>query len=144
MPFHLSVFLENKPGRLEKIMKVLADNSVNLRAMSLASGGNFGVVKLLVDDPQKAYDELKKQKVTVTKRKIAAVVIDNVPGAFYNLLRTLSEKGMNIEDCYGFLLNDGKTAAMVLEIENQPDAESVLKFVGVNVLDEDKIYKYQE
>jgi hypothetical protein len=78
----------------------------------------------------------------VTKRKIAAVVIENVPGAFYNLLRRLSAKGVNIEDCYGFLLNDGKTAAMVLEIENQPDAQAVLKEIGANVLDEDKIYKY--
>lgn len=142
MPFHLSVFLENKPGRLEKIMKVLAENKINLRAMSLASAGNFGVVKLLVDDPQKAFDELKKQKATVTKRKIAAVVIDNVPGAFYDLLQKLSAKGINIEDCYGFLLNDGKTAAMVLEIENQPDAENVLKNAEVNILDEDKIYNY--
>ncbi|MCL2143878.1 MAG: hypothetical protein FWH43_00055 [Endomicrobia bacterium] len=141
MPFHLSVFLENKPGRLEKIMKVLAENKINLRAMSLASAGNFGVVKLLVNDPQKAYDELKKQKITVTERKIAAAVLENVPGAFYDLLQKLSAKGMNIEDCYGFLLNDGKTAAMILEIENHPDAEVVLKEIGVNVLDEDKIYK---
>lgn len=142
MPFHLSVFLENKPGRLEKIMKVLAENKINLRAMSLASAGNFGVVKLLVDDPQKAFDELKKQKITVTKRKIAAVVIENIPGAFYELLKKLADKGMNIEDCYGFLLNDGKTAAMVLEIENQPDAGKVLKEIDVNVLEEDKIYNY--
>lgn len=140
MPFHLSVFLENKPGRLEKIMKVLAQHSVNLSAMSLASAGNFGIVKMLVDDPQKAFDELKKQNITVTKRKIAAVVIDNVPGAFYSLLRKLSAEGINIEDCYGFLLNDGKTAAMVLEIENQPDAEAVLKAMEVNVVQEDKIY----
>jgi hypothetical protein len=142
MPFHLSVFLENKPGRLEKIMKVLAENKINLSAMSLASAGNFGVVKLLVDDPHKAFEELKKQKITVTKRKIAAVVIGNVPGAFYDLLRKLSDRGTNIEDCYGFLLNDGKTAAIVLEIENQPEAEKVLKDIDANVLDEDKIYNY--
>ena len=95
---------------------------------------------MLVDDPQKAFDELKKQNITVTKRKIAAVVIDNVPGAFYGLLRKLSAEGINIEDCYGFLLNDGKTAAMVLEIENQPDAEAVLKAMEINVVQEDKIY----
>ncbi|MDR2425977.1 MAG: hypothetical protein LBD46_02180 [Endomicrobium sp.] len=142
MPFHLSVFLENKPGRLEKIMKVLAENKINLSAMSLASSGKFGVVKLLVNDPQKAFNELKKQKITVTKRKIAAIVIDNIPGSFYDLLRKLSDKGANIEDCYGFLLNDGKTAAMVLEIENQPAAENILKDIDANMLDESKIYNY--
>lgn len=142
MSYHLSVFLENKPGKLEKITKVLADNKINLRAMSLASAGNFGVVKLLVDDPLKAYEQLKVQKITVTKRKITAAVIENIPGAFHELLQKLSSNGINIEDCYGFLLNDGKTAAMVLEIENHPDAESIMKEMGVNVLEEDKIYKY--
>jgi len=141
MTFHLSVFLENKPGKLEKITKVLADNKINLRAFSLASSGDFGVVKLLVDDPQRAFDELKKQNITVTKRKIAAAVIDNVPGAFHNLLQRLSANGINIEDCYGFLLNDGKTAAMVLEMENRPDGENTLAKIGVKVLKEDEIYR---
>ena len=142
MAFHLSVFLENKPGKLEKITKVLSDNQINLRAMSLASAGNFGVVKLLLDKPEIAFEELKKQKITATKRKITAAVIDNVPGAFYGLLEKLSGNGVNIEDCYGFLLNDGKTAAIVLEIDNRPDTEDVMKKLGINVLDEDKIYNY--
>ena len=142
MTYHLSVFLENKPGKLEKITKVLAGEKINLRAMSLASAGNFGVIKLLTNDPEKAFEALKSQKITVTKRKIAAVVIDNVPGAFHELLKKLSANGINIEDCYGFLLSDGKTAAMVLETENQPGGEDVLKIIGVNVLEEDKIYKY--
>ncbi len=142
MAFHLSVFLENKPGKLEKITKVLADNRINLRAMSLASAGNFGVVKLLVDNPQTAFDELKKQKITVTKRKITAAVVENVPGAFHDLLKRLAVNGINIEDCYGFLLNDGKTAAIVLEVENMPDAENVMKKIGMDVLDEGKIYNY--
>ena len=142
MAFHLSVFLENNPGKLEKVTKVLADNKINLRAMSLASSGNFGVVKLLVDNPEKAFEELKKQKITVTKRKITAAVIDNVPGAFHDLLSKLSVNGINIEDCYGFLLSDGKTAAIILEVENHPGAEKILKGIGVNVLEEDKIYNY--
>lgn len=142
MAFHLSVFLENKPGKLEKITKILADNQINLRAMSLASAGNFGIVKLLLDDPQKAFDELKKQKITVTKRKITAAVVENTPGSFHKLLLKLSEKGINIEDCYGFLLSDGKTAAIVLEIENYPEAEEIMSQMGINILDENKIYKY--
>lgn len=142
MAFHLSVFLENKPGKLEKITKVLADNKINLRAMSLASAGKFGVVKLLLDKPEQAFEELKKQKITATKRKITAAVVDNVPGSFYDLLKKLSVNGINIEDCYGFLLNDGKTAAIVLEIESHPEAEGIMKSMGINVLDEDKIYNY--
>lgn len=142
MDYHISIFLENKPGQLEKIMKVLSDNQINLRAMSLASLEKFGIVKLLVDNPAKAFDAYKAQNITITKRKISTAVIDNVPGAFYNLLKKLSKNGINIEDCYGFLLKDGKTAAVVFEIENYPQAEEIIKNLDINILSEEQIYKY--
>ncbi|MDR1695295.1 MAG: hypothetical protein LBR69_01490 [Endomicrobium sp.] len=143
MAYHLSVFLvENKPGKLEKITRVLDENKINLRAMSLASAGDFGVVKLLVDNPDKAYEELKKQNFTVTKREIIAVEIDNVPGALHIMISKFSQNNINLEDCYGFLLGDGKTAAIILEIENKTGIGDILKNLGINVLDKDKIYSY--
>lgn len=140
MLYHISVFLENTPGKLAKITQVLSDNNINLRAMSLANSGEFGVMKLLVDDPNKAFDALKQNKIAVSKRQIVAVVVDNVPGSFNNLLKTLSENNINIEDCYGFLLSDNKTAAIVLEIEDE-NAEQKLIDLKLNVLSEDKVYK---
>jgi len=140
MLYHLSVFLENNPGKLEKITKILADNKINLSAMSLASTGDFGVMKLLVDNPDKAYDVLKQNKLTVTKRQIVAVVVDNVSGSFNVLLNKLTTKNVNIEDCYGFLLGDGKTAAIVLETETK-NIEEILKEMKFEVLTADKIYK---
>lgn len=142
MAYHISVFLENNPGKLEKITAILSDNNINLRAMSLASSGDFGVMKLLVDDPDKAFDVLKQNKIAVTKRQIIAVVVDNVPGSFNKLLITLSANKINIEDCYGFLLSNGTTAAIVLEIENYPDTAKFLSDKGFDVLSSDKIYKY--
>ena len=142
MAYHLSVFLENTPGKLEKITKILAENKINLRAMSLASSGDFGVMKLLVDDPEKAFTVLKQNKITATKRQIIAVVVENVPGSFSSLLTNLSSNDINIEDCYGFLLSDGKTAAIVLEIENYPDTEKYLTQKGFNVLNSQQIYEY--
>ncbi|MDD5020702.1 MAG: ACT domain-containing protein [Endomicrobiaceae bacterium] len=140
MPYHISVFLVNSPGKLEKITKILADNNINLRAMSLASSGDFGVMKLLVNDPDKAFEVLKQSQLTVTKRQIIAIVVDNQPGSFNKLLNKLTKKGLNIEDCYGFLLNDGKTAAIILEIENQPNAEQLLSNIGCDVLTEEQLY----
>lgn len=142
MAYHISVFLENNPGKLERITTILSDNNINLRAMSLASSGDFGVMKLLVDDPDKAFDILKQNKIAVTKRQIIAVVVDNVPGSFNKLLISLSKNKINIEDCYGFLLGNGKTAAIVLEIENYPDTAKFLSDKGFNVLSSEKIYKY--
>lgn len=141
MAYHISVFLENNPGKLEKITTILSDNNINLRAMSLASSGDFGVMKLLVDDPDKAFEVLKQNKITVTKRQIIAVVVDNVPGSFNKLLLTLSSNKINIEDCYGFLLSNGTTAAIVLEIENYPDTASFLRDKSFKVLESEEIYK---
>ncbi len=142
MAYHISVFLENNPGKLEKITTILSDNGINLRAMSLASSGDFGVMKLLVDDPDKAFDVLKENKIAVTKRQIIGVVVDNVPGSFNKLLLTLASNKINIEDCYGFLLSNGTTAAIVLEIENYPDTAKLLCDKGFDVLSSEKIYKY--
>lgn len=142
MAYHISVFLENNPGKLEKITTILSENNINLRAMSLASSGDFGVMKLLVDDPDKAFDVLKENKIAVTKRQIIGVVVDNVPGSFNKLLLTLASNKINIEDCYGFLLSNGTTAAIVLEIENYPDTAKLLCDKGFDVLSSDKIYKY--
>ena len=142
MAYHISVFLENNPGKLEKITTILSENNINLRAMSLASSGDFGVMKLLVDDPDKAFDVLKENKIAVTKRQIIGVVVDNVPGSFNKLLLTLASNKINIEDCYGFLLSNGTTAAIVLEIENYPDTAKLLCDKGFDVLSSAKIYKY--
>ena len=142
MAYHISVFLENNPGKLEKITTILSENNINLRAMSLASSGDFGVMKLLVDDPDKAFDVLKESKIAVTKRQIIGVVVDNVPGSFNKLLLTLASNKINIEDCYGFLLSNGTTAAIVLEIENYPDTAKLLCDKGFDVLSSEKIYKY--
>ena len=142
MAYHISVFLENNPGKLEKITTVLAVNNINLRAMSLASSETFGVMKLLVDNPEKAYEVLKKNNIAVSKRQIIAVVVDNVCGSFNKLLITLASNKINIEDCYGFLLSDGKTAAIVLETEDYPDTEKFLSDKGFEVLNSEKIYNY--
>ena len=142
MAYHISVFLENNPGKLEKITTILSENNINLRAMSLASSGDFGVMKLLVNDPDKAFDVLKENKIAVTKRQIIGVVVDNVPGSFNKLLLTLASNKINIEDCYGFLLSNGTTAAIVLEIENYPDTAKLLCDKGFDVLSSEKIYKY--
>jgi hypothetical protein len=140
MAQHLSIFMENKPGKLERITKVLADNGINVRAISVASGGEFGVVKILVNDPGQAYRLLKEQHITASLRRITIALVDDLPGGLHNLLVTLAAGAINIEDCYGFVLGDKKTAAIVLEVEKNPDAESVMKAKGIRLLEDDKIY----
>ena len=134
MAFHLSIFVQNKPGQLERITKILADNQINLKAFSMASAGDFGVVKVVVGDIEKAYLVLKQENITVSKRKILIAKVPDQPGGLYNLLNILSSNKINIEDCYGFVIENHREAAIVVEVEKFPLAEDILKSSGITIL----------
>jgi hypothetical protein len=134
MAFHLSIFVQNKPGQLEKVTKILADNQINLKAFSVASAGEFGVVKVVVNDLEKAYQLLKQENITVSKRKILIAKVPDQPGGLYNMLSILSPHKINIEDCYGFVIENRRQAAIVVEVEKYPLAEDILRSQGVTIL----------
>ena len=140
MAHHLSIFMENQPGKLERITRILAEEKINLRAISLASGGDFGVLKILVTEPERAATVLREHKVTVSSRKIVMALIDDEPGGFHRVLELLSSNGLNLQDCYGFVLESRKTAAIVIEAENIPDAEQRLVAAGYQLLTDAEIY----
>lgn len=139
MAYQLSIFVENRPGKLEKITKVLADNGINIRAISVASAGEFGVVKLLVNEGDRAFAALREQNITVSKRRILVILLPDSPGAMYDLLVVLSEKNINLEDCYGFVVERKKQAAVVIEAEKYPLAEGVLKEKGYKLLSDQEL-----
>ena len=141
MAYHLSVFVTNEPGKLEKITRVLADRGLNIRAFSLSSAGEFGVLRLLVDDPEAGFAALKENHFTVTKRRILVALIDDKPGALHGLLGALSSARVNVEDCYGFVLEGGRKAAIVCEVEKFPEVEKALAGTGVHLIRDDEIYR---
>jgi hypothetical protein len=134
MAFHLSIFVQNKPGQLEKVTKILADNQINLKAFSVASAGEFGVVKVVVNDLEKAYQLLKQENITVSKRKILIAKVPDQPGGLHTMLSILSPHKINIEDCYGFVIENRREAAIVVEVEKYPLAEDILRSQGVTIL----------
>ena len=140
MPEHISVFVENKPGKIQGITKALADNGISLLGISIASSGDFGVVKLLPDDVSRAYTVLTEKGFTAHRRKVAVVIIDDRPGSLYEVLAILSSNNINVEDCYGFVLSDRGSAAIVLEVEEFDPAEKVLKEHVLRLLTEDEIH----
>ncbi len=140
MAHHISIFIENRPGRLEKITKILQEANINMRAISIASLGEFGIVKILVNNPEKAYNQLKSNNITALLKKIIIVLVQDKPGGFYNLLQILSENKINIEDSYGFILQDKKEAAIVIEVEKYPQTEEVLLKNGFKLLSDEEIY----
>ncbi|MCX7667911.1 MAG: ACT domain-containing protein, partial [Atribacterota bacterium] len=122
MAHQVSVFAENKPGRIEKITRVLAQEEINIRAITISSANGFGVIKILVDKPQKAYDALRTQGIPTYLQEVIAVVMEDKPGTLHRIAQVLTENGVNIEDAYGFVVKSGEKAVLVIQVENQPRA----------------------
>src|SRR5512136_792515 len=95
--YHISVFAENKPGRLDHITELLAQANVNIRAIKISDLGEFGVIKILVNDPDAAYQALKGGGVLASKKEIVAVAVDDQPGGLHTVLTILTQHTINVE-----------------------------------------------
>jgi hypothetical protein len=141
MAYHLSIFVVNEPGKLEKITRALSARGLNIRAISMADAGEFGVVRVLVNDPDAGLAALKESKFTVTKRRILVAQIDDQPGAMHQLLVTLASAHINVQDCYGFVIEEGRRAAIIFEVEKFPEAEKALEGTAVRLISDAEIYR---
>ena len=136
----LSIFVENKRGRLVEITKMLADSGVNMRALSIADTRDFGILRLIVDDTQKACLVLAENSVMVKITDVVAVEMPHRTGSLNAALTVLNGAGINVEDLYAFLSSSGQGAYVVLRVADNAQAEQALKDAGYNVLsDEDQI-----
>lgn len=140
MAHQISVFAENKPGRIERTTRVLEEAGVNIRAITIATSGSFGVINLLVDAPDTAYAALAGEGLSVSKREIVAVLMDDRPGGLHRVAEILGGEGINIDDAYGFVVEDKKRAVLVVEVEKIPAAIELLKARGLATLTDDEIY----
>lgn len=140
MAHQISVFVENKPGRIERVTEILAKAKVNIRAFTLSGTYEYGVMKLLVDQPDKALEVLAAQGIPVSKREILAVVMDDRPGGLHRIAKAFGQRKMNIEDAYGFVIQDKKRAVLVVDVERINEAMSVLREEGISTLTDEEIY----
>jgi hypothetical protein len=136
--YHLSVFAENKPGRLDHITEILARESINIRAIKISDLGDFGVVKILVNDPDAALQALKKGGVLASKKEIVAVVVEDQPGGLHRVLTILTKHDINVEDAYGFVMRN--QAILVIEVANVEEANTFLAQSGLRLLSKEEIY----
>ena len=126
----ITVFIGNKEGRIEKVTEVLKENSIDIVSLSLAESVDFGLLRLIVKEPEKTKEVLKNAGMTAKLNHVLAVEIDNKPGTLHDLLSALHD--FNIE--YMYILNANEKASMILRIKDYEDAESVLNTKGFKVL----------
>lgn len=137
----LSIFLENKVGRLAEVTGVLGIKGINIRALSLADTSDFGVLRLIVDDPDHAQKALKEEGYTVSITEVIAVRVPDRPGGLGRVLKSFIDLEVNIEYMYAFAGKNGDDAVVVFRVEDPARAIPILKQHGVGLLTEDEIYQ---
>ena len=138
IPYHVSVFAENRPGRLDHITGVLAQANVNIRAIKISDLGEHGVVKMLVNDPGTAYRALNQAGLLASQKEIVAVAVEDRPGGLDEVLKILTRQRINVEDSYGFVLNT--RAVLVVEVTDVAETMVLLKAAGLHLLSREEIY----
>jgi hypothetical protein len=123
----ISVFLENKAGRLAEVTGILSEANVNIRALALADTSDFGVLRLIVDDNKKAVEALKNRGFTVGRTDVVAVEVEDRPGGLHRLLDMLNKAKINVEYMYAFVQHTGKNAVMIFRFDNIDEAVKVLE-----------------
>lgn len=137
----MSVFLENKSGRLAQVTRVLGENGVNIRALSIADTTDFGILRLIVNDPDRTYQVLKEAGFTVSATDVIAVEVADRPGGLADILQSLQEAGVNIEYLYAFVQKTPSAALVVLRVEQLDEAVKALQESGIHILSEEEVYK---
>ena len=136
----IAVFLENKAGRLAEVTSILAEADVNIRALALADTSDFGVLRMIVNDNQKAIAALKNRGFTVGKMDVVAVEVEDRPGGLHKILDILLKAGINVEYMYAFVTQSGDNAIMIFKFVNIDEAVKVLLENDVKVINGSKVY----
>jgi hypothetical protein len=143
MAHQLTIFLENRPGRVQSISKVLVDNGMNIWAFTIQDRGEFGLIKMIVDKPQQAQLVLADMGFACAIKEVLAVTAADAPGNLAILTAALVEKKVNIKDAYGFVAPNDRKGICFLEFENPDsvDLEETIHAAGFNILDDEQLYQ---
>ena len=137
----ISVFVENKKGRLAKITDVLAQSGIDLIALSIADTANFGIMRCIVNDTDKAIGLLKQNGLTASLTEVLAAEVADKPGGLASVLKALDDAGISIEYLYSSVRTPNKNAVIIFRVEDIEAAASVLRKNSVNLLAEKDLYK---
>lgn len=131
----LSIFAENKPGKLAAVTAVLAKEKINIRATAISTSDTFGVISMIVDDPMRAQAALTKAGMMVRLRDVLAVLIEDKPGGLDRLTQLLFKESININNAYGFVLESREKAVFVLDVDQMEKAVKLIEKNGFKTLD---------
>ena len=136
----LSVFVDNKPGKLAEFTKLLSEHGIDMRALSIAETPDFGILRVIVDDPYQTTCVLKDADYIFSITPVIAVAIPDEPGSLSRIVDILGAGGINVEYTYAFITRNKDLAYMIFRVENNEKAIDVLTKNGVKLVAEDELY----
>lgn len=135
----ISIFVENKEGRIKKAIDTLAKENINIRALSIADTTKYGILRLIVSDNEKAIEALEKDGFIVKENEVIILAVPDEPNGLNSTLEVFDEKGINLEYLYAFVSSKTDEAIVVMRLENMEKAIEALDKSNVKILDENDI-----
>ena len=135
----ISVFLENKPGQLAAVMKLIKDSGINVRALSLADTRDFGILRMIVNDTDRTLSRLKSSGYVATANEIIAVSVPDKPGQLSRIVDILAAGNVNIEYLYAFTGKSDRSVSFVIRVDDSDQASATLEDAGIIQLTENDI-----
>jgi hypothetical protein len=137
----ISIFLENKSGRLADVTDLLAKNGINIRALSLADTADFGILRLIVNDTARTIAVLKDHGFTTGKNEVVAALVPDQPGGLASILGALQGKGINVEYMYAFVQKSEGNAVLIFRFDDIEKAIETLQKAGIRILRDEEVHK---
>ena len=135
----ISIFVENKEGRIKKAINTLAKENINIRALSIADTTKYGILRLIVSDNEKAIEALEKDNFVVKENEVIILTVPDEPNGLNSTLEIFDKKDINLEYLYAFSSNKTDEAIVVMRLENMEKAVNVLNEKKIKILDENDI-----
>lgn len=137
----ISIFLENKAGRLAEVTQTLSNAGISIRALSLADTSDFGILRIIVGDHERAKAVLKEKGFTIGRTSVVAAEVEDKPGGLHHILQLLSEYNINVEYMYAFVQKDTPNATMIFRFDKVDKAVEVLKEHNIPIISGERLYK---
>lgn len=135
----LSIFLENKSGRLAEVTTILGEADIDMRALVISDTTDFGVLRLLVNKPEEAFKALKENEFTVSLTNVVVIATPDEPGGLSKVLQLLDKSGIDIEYMYAFIGRKNGEAPAVFRVEDVDKTVEILKSNNIRVITEEEL-----
>lgn len=137
----ISIFVENKPGRLADITAILAKKNVDIRALSIADTTDYGILRLIVSNPETAVVAIREEGLTASSTDVLGIAIPDVPGGFAKAIRVLADAGISVEYAYAFITPEKGQAFVIIRVADNGLASAALAAQDIKLIEQADIFK---